>query len=49
MQRLREAGLHASVRPGPDDGATLRLGPLAHAAAWLAMEAFPGRPLDVED
>ena len=28
------------------EGATLRLGPLAHSAAWLAIEAFLGRPLD---
>jgi hypothetical protein len=26
---------------------TLRLGPIAHEAAWLAIEAFLGRPLDV--
>jgi hypothetical protein len=45
--RLEEAGLVAAVRPGPDDGATLRLGPLAHQAAWLAIEAFLGRPLHV--
>ena len=44
--RLGEAGLVATVRPGPEDGATLRLGPLAHQAAWLALEAFLGRPLD---
>jgi hypothetical protein len=45
--RLDEAGLVAIVRPDPDpgDGATLRLGPLAHEAAWLAIEAFLGRPL----
>ena len=47
LARLGEAGLVAIVRPGPDDGATLRLGPLAHQAAWLAIEAFLGRPLDV--
>jgi hypothetical protein len=45
--RLEQAGLLAAVRPGPDGGATLRLGPLAHEAAWLAIEAFLGRPLDV--
>ena len=33
----------------PDGGATLRLGPLAHQAAWLAIEAFLGRPLDAAD
>ena len=47
LARLGEAGLVAAVRPGPDDGATLRLGPLAHQAAWLAIEAFLGRPLDI--
>jgi hypothetical protein len=45
LARLDEAGLYATVRPGPDDGATLRLGPLAHEAAWLALEAFLGRPM----
>lgn len=45
--RLDAAGLVAVVRPEPDDGATLRLGPLAHEAAWIALEAFLGRPLDV--
>ena len=25
----------------------LRLGPLAHQAAWVALEAFLGRPLDL--
>ncbi len=45
--RLDEAGLYASVREGPEDSTTLRLGPLAHAAAWLALEAFLGKPLDV--
>jgi hypothetical protein len=47
-ERLEEAGLYATVRPGPEEGATLRLGPLAHQAAWLALEAFLGRPLDAE-
>ena len=46
--RLEEAGLAAAVREGPEDGATLRLGPLAHRAAWLALEAFLGGPLDVD-
>ena len=46
-RRLDAAGLHATVRAGPEEGATLRLGPLAHDAAWLALEAFLGRPLDV--
>jgi hypothetical protein len=46
LTRLQEAGLVATVRDGPQDGTTLRLGPLAHQAAWLALEAFLGRPLD---
>jgi hypothetical protein len=46
VTRLGDAGLVATLRPGPEDGATLRLGPLAHEAAWLALEAFLGRPLD---
>jgi hypothetical protein len=46
VKRLGGAGLAASVRPGPDGGAILRLGPLAHQAAWMALEAFLGRPLD---
>ena len=37
-----------SVRDHEDGGATLRLGPLAHKAAWLAIEAFLGRPIDDE-
>lgn len=48
LTRLGEAGLPAIVREGPEDGATLRLGPLAHQAAWLALEAFLGGPLDVD-
>jgi hypothetical protein len=48
VTRLAEAGLVAAVLEGPEDGATLRLGPLAHQAAWLALEAFLGGPLDVD-
>jgi hypothetical protein len=44
-QRLERVNLSVSVRAEPDGGATLRLGPLAHQAAWLAIEAFLGRPL----
>lgn len=47
ITRLAERGIAATVRPGPQDGATLRLGPLAHDAAWLALEAFIGRPMNV--
>jgi hypothetical protein len=44
-QRLTRVNLYATVRDEPD-GATLRLGPLAHKAAWVAIEAFLGRPLE---
>lgn len=44
QERLRRAGLAATVRQD-DDGTLVRLGPLAHAAAWLALEAFLGKPL----
>jgi hypothetical protein len=43
--RLAAAGLVAAVRDR-DDGSALRLGPLTHAAVWLALEAFLGRPID---
>jgi hypothetical protein len=44
--RLERVHLGVSVREERDGGATLRLGPLAHRATWLAIEAFLGRPLD---
>ncbi len=43
-QRLASVGIAASVRED-NEGALIRLGPLAHAAAWLALEAFLGRPV----
>lgn len=43
-QRLADAGLSASVRTD-EYGGIVRLGPLAHQAVWLALEAFLGRPL----
>lgn len=43
--RLEGAGLTASVRRA-SDGGLIRLGPLTHGAAWVALEAFLGRPLD---
>jgi hypothetical protein len=43
-QRLATSGLQASVRT-VEDGSVLRLGPLAHQAVWLALEAFLGRPM----
>jgi hypothetical protein len=42
--RLKNAGLSARVLTD-EDGAVLRLGPLTHAAAWVALEAFLGRPV----
>ena len=44
-QRLAALNLAATVQENPSGGATLRLGPLAHEAAWVALEAFLGRPL----
>jgi hypothetical protein len=43
--RLERARLGVSLRETDDGGATLRLGPLAHDATWLAIEAFLGRPI----
>ncbi len=43
-QRLAASGLTASLR-ADKDGSILRLGPLAHQAVWLALEAFLGRPM----
>ena len=43
--KLSRLHLAATVQDGPSGGATLRLGPLAHEAAWVALEAFLGRPL----
>jgi hypothetical protein len=45
--RLTAAGLAPGVRDGPEGGASIRLGPLAHDAAWVALEAFLGRPVRV--
>jgi hypothetical protein len=44
--RLRTASIAASVRYQPGAGALIRIGPVTHAAAWLALEACLGRPLD---
>ena len=43
--RLERVSLAVSVRE-TDDGAALRLGPLAHKATFLAIEAFLGRPIE---
>jgi hypothetical protein len=47
--RLSQVGLAATVRPHDSGGETLRLGPLAHRAVWIALEAFLGRPLPPSD
>jgi hypothetical protein len=45
--RLLRVNLTAvAVRDEEEGGATLRLGPLAHSAAWVAIEAFLGRPIE---
>ena len=45
-QRLERVNLDATVRDDPTAARSLRLGPLAHKAAWVAIEAFLGRPLE---
>ena len=46
-QRLHRVNLMAvAVRDEDEGGATLRLGPLAHSAAGVAIEAFLGRPIE---
>jgi hypothetical protein len=45
--RLGESGLVATARPGEDGTTILRLGPLAHEAAWMALEAFLGPSMDL--
>ena len=49
QQAMRLDRVHLAVTVREDeDGATLRLGPLAHQATFLAIEAFLGRPIDAE-
>jgi hypothetical protein len=43
--RLQRVDLAVALRED-DEGATLRLGPLAQKATFLAIEAFLGRPID---
>jgi hypothetical protein len=43
--RLERVHLAVSVKD-TDEGASLRLGPLAHKATFLAIEAFLGRPIE---
>jgi hypothetical protein len=44
-RKLAALNLRATTSQGPSGGATLRLGPVTHEAAWVALEAFLGRPL----
>lgn len=44
LLRLQAASLAVSMRQELGDRWTLRVGPLTHEAAWLAIEAFIGRP-----
>ena len=44
QQRLESIGVSATVKRD-DQGGLIRIGPLAHAATWLALEAFLGKPL----
>jgi hypothetical protein len=44
QKRLKKAGISATVKRD-GDGGLIRIGPLAHAATWLALEAFLGAPL----
>jgi hypothetical protein len=44
QERLKKVGLCATVKRDADGG-LIRIGPLAHAPTWLALEAFLGRPL----
>src|SRR3954462_15694904 len=46
--RLGRGNVSATVRGDDGGGAILRLGPLAPSAAWVAIEAFLGRPLDAD-
>ncbi|HWE08864.1 MAG TPA: hypothetical protein VG325_05895 [Solirubrobacteraceae bacterium] len=48
QQRLADSGMPATVRP-EQDGAIVRLGPLAHGAVWVALESFLGRPVGLPD
>jgi hypothetical protein len=45
VHRLAALNLPATVQMDQSGGATLRLGPLTHEAAWVALEAFLGRPV----
>jgi hypothetical protein len=42
QQRLHKVGITTTVKHDAEGG-LIRIGPLAHAATWLALEAFLGR------
>ena len=44
--RLAAVNVAATVSTSKSGETTLRIGPLQHRAAWLALEAFLGRPVD---
>jgi hypothetical protein len=46
--RLKAHGLQSTFRKD-GEGGLLRLGPLTHAAIWLALEAFLGAPMPVPE
>jgi len=47
--RLETVNISATVSTSPDGETILRIGPLQHQAAWLALEAFLGRPVDAPE
>ena len=47
-KRLEKVGVAATVKRD-GQGGLIRLGPLTHAATWLALEAFLGRPLPADE
>ena len=44
-ERLSAAGLRVSPQVD-DEGALVRLGPLTHAAVWIALESFLGKAIE---
>src|ERR1700761_7886840 len=43
VERLKKVGVSATVK-SETGGGLIRIGPLAHAATWVALEAFLGKP-----
>jgi hypothetical protein len=43
-RRMEEKHLHVPIRQDLGDSWTLRLGPMTHSAAWVAIEVFLGSP-----